>query len=126
MSATPIPRTMVMTIFGDMDVSIIKNKPKNRKEIKTYSKINSKINDVIKFTKEQIHKKNQIFWVCPLIEESKKVDHQSSIKRYESLKKIFNNRVGLLHGLLDKDERKKFYSNFLNKKIDISGINNCY
>ncbi len=119
MSATPIPRTMVMTIFGDMDVSIIKSKPKNRKEIKTYSKINSKINDVIKFTKEQILKKNQIFWVCPLIEESKKIDHQSSIKRYESLKKIFGNRVGLLHGLLDKDERNLILLNFLNRKIDI-------
>ena len=119
MSATPIPRTMVMTIFGDMDVSIIKSKPKNRKEIKTYSKINSKMNDVIKFTKEQILKKNQIFWVCPLIEESKKIDHQSSIKRYESLKKIFGNRVGLLHGLLDKDERNLILLNFLNRKIDI-------
>ena len=119
MSATPIPRTMVMTIFGDMDVSVIKNKPKNRKEIKTYSKINSKVNDVIKFTKEQIHKKNQIFWVCPLIEESKKVDHQSSIKRYESLKKIFGNRVGLIHGQLDDDERNLILLNFLNRKIDI-------
>tara|TARA_Y100001970_G_scaffold292811_1_gene435946 strand:- start:1598 stop:3637 length:2040 start_codon:yes stop_codon:yes gene_type:complete len=119
MSATPIPRTMVMTIFGDMDVSIIQSKPKNRKEIKTYSKIDSKLNDVIKFVEEQINKKNQIFWVCPLIEESKKMDHQSSIKRYESLKKVFGNRVGLIHGLLDKDERNLILLNFLNKKIDI-------
>ncbi len=119
MSATPIPRTMVMTLFGDMDVSLIKSKPKDRKEIKTLSKIENKIDDVIKFVNMQIKKKNQIFWVCPLIEESKKVDHQSSIKRFESLKKKFNNKVGLVHGMLSKDERNQILLNFLNKKIDI-------
>ena len=72
MSATPIPRTMIMTIFGDMDTSIIKNKPKNRKEIKTYSKLDTKINEIINFIKKQINNGNQVFWVCPLIEESKK------------------------------------------------------
>ncbi len=119
MSATPIPRTMVMTIFGDMDVSIIKNKPKNRKEIKTLSKIEKKIDDVIKFVDAQIKNKNQIFWVCPLIEESKKIDHQSSVKRFESLKKRFNNRIGLLHGMLEKEERNEILLNFLKKKIDV-------
>ncbi len=119
MSATPIPRTMIMTIFGDMDTSIIKNKPKNRKEIKTYSKLESKVNEVIEFIKKQIKNDNQVFWVCPLIEESKKVDHQSSIKRFESLKKIFKNKVGLLHGSLDKDKKNKILLDFLNKKIDI-------
>ena len=119
MSATPIPRTMIMTVFGDMDTSIIKNKPKNRKEIKTYSKLESKINDVIKFVKKEIDLENQVFWVCPLIKESKKVDHQSSIKRYEDLKKIFKDKVGLLHGALDKEEKNNILQKFLNKKIDI-------
>ena len=119
MSATPIPRTMIMTVFGDMDTSIIKNKPKNRKEIKTYSKLETKTNEIIKFVKKQINQKNQVFWVCPLIEESKKVDHQSSVKRYENLKKIFKNKVGLLHGALDKEEKNNILLNFLNKKIDI-------
>ena len=119
MSATPIPRTMIMTIFGDMDTSIIKNKPKNRKEIKTYSKPESKIGEVIKFVKNQINQKNQVFWVCPLIEESKKVDHQSSIKRFENLKKIFNNKVGLIHGALDKQEKNNILLDFLNKKVNI-------
>ena len=119
MSATPIPRTMIMTVFGDMDTSIIKNKPKNRKEIKTYSKLETKTHEVIEFVKKQINQKNQVFWVCPLIEESKKVDHQSSVKRYENLKKIFKNKVGLLHGALDKDEKNNILHKFLNKKIDI-------
>ena len=119
MSATPIPRTMIMTIFGDMDTSIIKNKPKNRKEIKTYSKLDTKTDEIIKFLKKQISFGNQVFWVCPLIEESKKVDHKSSIKRYEELKKIFKNKVGLLHGSLSKNEKNNILLKFLNKKIDI-------
>ena len=119
MSATPIPRTMIMTIFGDMDTSIIKEKPKNRKEIKTYSKVENKLSEVISYIKNQIYKKNQIFWVCPLIEESKKIDHQSSVERYKKLKKIFNDRVGLLHGSLSKDEKNEILFKFLNRKIDI-------
>ncbi len=119
MSATPIPRTMIMTIFGDMDTSIIKNKPKERKYIQTYSKLENKIDEIISFVNKEIENDNQIFWVCPLIEESKKVDHQSSVKRYENLKKKFNERVGLLHGLLNKDEKEKILLDFLNKKIDI-------
>ena len=119
MSATPIPRTMIMTVFGDMDKSIIKNKTKNRKEIKTYSKLETKIDEIIKFVKNQINQKNQVFWVCPLIEESKKVDHQSSVKRYENLKKIFKDKVGLLHGALDKQEKNNILLDFLNKKINI-------
>ncbi len=119
MSATPIPRTMIMTIFGDMDVSIIKSKPKNRKEITTLSKLDKKINEILLFSKKQIKNGNQIFWVCPLIEESKKVDHQSSINRYEYLKKNFSNKVGILHGNLDKDKKDKILDDFLNKRIDI-------
>ena len=108
-----------MTVFGDMDISLIRSKPKNRKEIKTYSKLDSKIEEIIKFIKKQISEKNQVFWVCPLIEESKKIDHQSSVKRYESLKKIFKDKVGILHGALNKDEKNKILLNFLHKKIDI-------
>ena len=72
MTATPIPRTLTMTIYGDMDLSIIREKPKSRKPIKTYSKLENKIDDVIKFIKKEIKLGHQIFWVCPLIEESKK------------------------------------------------------
>ena len=119
MSATPIPRTMIMTIFGDMDVTIIKQKPKNRKPVKTYSKVDTKLSEIIDFTKKQIKKGNQIFWVCPLIEESKKVDHQSAVQRYNGLQKIFKDRAGLLHGSLDKVDKDKILDKFLNIKIDI-------
>ena len=119
MSATPIPRTMIMTIYGDMDVTLIKEKPKSRKDIKTYSKLETKINDVIKFCKNQISNGDQIFWVCPLIEKSNKVGHQSSVERYNFLKKYFNNKVGLVHGAMHKDDKSKVLRDFLNKKIDV-------
>ncbi len=119
MSATPIPRTMIMTAFGDMDKSIIRTKPRNRKDVITYSKPDNKINEIILFIKKLIKIGEQIFWVCPLIEESKKLDHQSSIKRYEILKKIFNKKVGLLHGSLKKEEKDKILTDFLERKIDI-------
>ena len=119
MSATPIPRTMMMTIYGDMDITLIKEKPKNRKDIKTYSKLESKIDEIINFAKKEIQNGNQVFWVCPLIEKSKKVDHQSAVEKNNYLQKYFNNRVGLIHGSIEKDERNKILNDFLDKKIDV-------
>ena len=119
MSATPIPRTLTMSIYGDMDVSIIKEKPSNRKEVKTYSKLESKIDDVIKFVKKEISEGNQIFWVCPLIEESKKIDHQSSVNKYKFLNKLFPNNVALLHGKIQNEEKEQILGKFLNKEYSI-------
>ena len=119
MTATPIPRTLTMTIYGDMDLSIIREKPNNRKPVKTYSKIESKIEDVIKFIKKEIQLGNQIFWVCPLIEESKKIDHSSAIKKSEYLKKIFPNEVYLLHGKTTIEEKEKILNKFLSNEFKI-------
>ncbi len=119
MSATPIPRTMMMTVYGDMDLTLIKEKPKNRKKIVTYSKLEDKISEIIRFVKKEISNKNQIFWVCPLIEESKKVEQQSVVNKFNYLEKYFKNRIGLIHGSLDKDERNKILNNFLDRKLDI-------
>jgi ATP-dependent DNA helicase RecG len=119
MTATPIPRTLTMTMYGDMDLSIIKEKPKSRKPIKTYSKLESKINDVIKFIKKEIKLGNQIFWVCPLIEESKKLDHSSAVKKFEYLNKLFPNQVSLLHGKTDIEEKEIILDNFLKNKFKI-------
>ena len=119
MTATPIPRTLTMTIYGDMDLSIIREKPNNRKPVKTYSKIESKIEDVIKFIKKEIQLGNQIFWVCPLIEESKKIDHSSAIKKSEYLKKIFPNDVYLLHGKITIEEKEEILNKFLRNEFKI-------
>ncbi len=119
MSATPIPRTLTMTIYGDMDLSVIKEKPGLRKEVKTYSKLESKIDDVLRFIKKEIFNGNQIFWVCPLIEESKKLDHSSAIKKYDFLRKKFPNKVALLHGKTEKEEKESILKDFLNQKTKI-------
>jgi ATP-dependent DNA helicase RecG len=119
MTATPIPRTLTMSIYGDMDVSIIREKPKSRKPIKTYSKLEKKIDDVIKFIKKEIKLGNQIFWVCPLIDESKKIDHSSAVKKFEYLKKLFPNQVSLLHGKTKIEEKENILNSFLKNKFKI-------
>ena len=119
MTATPIPRTLTMTLYGDMDLSIIKEKPSLRKPIKTYSKLENKIDEIINFVKKEINYGNQIFWVCPLIEESKKIDHSSAIKKFEYLKKLFPNQVCLLHGKTNPEEKEKILGNFLDNKFKI-------
>ena len=119
MTATPIPRTLTMTMYGDMDLSIIKEKPKSRKPIKTYSKPESKIDDVIKFIKKEINLGNQIFWVCPLIEESKKLDHTSAVKKFEFLKNLFPDQVLLLHGKTEINEKEKILNDFQKNKFKI-------
>ena len=119
MTATPIPRTLTMTIYGDMDLSIIREKPKSRKPIKTYSKLESKIEDIIQFIKKEIQLDKQVFWVCPLIEESKKLDHSSAVKKFQFLDKLFPKQVSLLHGKTNVDEKEEILNNFLDNKIKI-------
>jgi ATP-dependent DNA helicase RecG len=119
MSATPIPRSMMLTIYGDMDISRITEKPAKRKKIITLSKPEKKINELWPYIKKQIIDKNQIFWVCPLIEESKFFDYSSAVKRFDEIKKKFPNRIGLLHGSMDKEEKNFILNEFLKKKIDI-------
>ena len=119
MTATPIPRTLTMTMYGDMDLSIIQEKPKSRKPIKTYSKLESKIDEVVKFIKKEIKLENQIFWVCPLIEESKKIDHSSAVKKFEYLNKLFPNQVSLLHGKTDIEEKEIILNKFLKNEFKI-------
>ena len=92
---------------------------KREKIVKTYSKPESKIDDVIKFIKKEIKLGNQIFWVCPLIDESKKIDHSSAKQKFEYLKKLFKNQVSILHGKTDYDEKEIILNKFLNNEIKI-------
>ena len=119
MSATPIPRTLVQSIYGDMDVSRLIEKPKQRKNIITLSKPEEKIEEIITFIKKQIKKGSQIFWVCPLIEESKKVDYTAAVDKFKFLKEKFYKRIGLIHGSIDKIEKDKILKQFSNNEIDI-------
>jgi len=119
MSATPIPRTMMLSFFGDMDVSILKEKPKNRKDVVTLIKPENKISELWPLIKKQMSLNRQVFWVCPLIDESKKLNFSSAIKKYNLIKKIFPNQVGLMHGKIDKVEKNIILKKFLQKKIKI-------
>ena len=119
MSATPIPRTLIMSVYGDMDVSLIKKKPNSRLPIVTYSKLDEKMDEVIQYVKKEINLNNQVFWVCPLIDESKKVDQVSAIQKYNFLKKKFPNDVELLHGKIDVLEKEIILKKFLNKEFKI-------
>ena len=119
MSATPIPRTMMMSLYGDMDISKITEKPAHRKKILTLSKPEKKINELWPYIKKQMIQHNQVFWVCPLIEESSFLDYSSAKKKFDIINKKFPNKVGLIHGALDKSEKEEVLEKFLKKELSI-------
>lgn len=125
MTATPIPRTVALTLYGELDLSVIKELPKNRIAIKSFFIPKNKRNDCYTWIKKEISsKQSQVFIVCPLIEESQS-ETLKSVKaatiEYENLKNnIFREfKVGLLHGRLKPAEKEKIMSDFKNKKCDI-------
>lgn len=120
LSATPIPRTLSMTIYGDMDVSIINEKPVGRKPIKT-SKISvGRINELVERIKTQINDGAKVFWVCPLVEESESENlATAAIARHEMLCKHFPT-AGLVHGQMDKKERDAVMEKFADDNSDMN------
>ncbi|MEK9545324.1 MAG: ATP-dependent DNA helicase RecG, partial [Pelagibacteraceae bacterium] len=119
MSATPIPRTMMMSIYGDMDTSKLTEKPLERKKILTLSKPEDKIDDLWPFIKNKINAREQVFWVCPLIEESQELDLKAATDRYNSLNKLFKNKVLLIHGQLNEKEKEETMEKFKNEDYRI-------
>ena len=119
MSATPIPRTMMMSLYGDMDISKITEKPAKRKNIITLSKPEKKIDELYPYIKKKLKQKDQVFWVCPLIEESSFLDYSSAKKKYDVINKLFPNKVGLIHGALNKEDKEKVLNKFLKRDISI-------
>ena len=118
LSATPIPRTLSMTIYGDMDVSIINEKPAGRLPIKTTKLPIGRIDELVSRLKIQIDAGAKVFWVCPLVEESEVSDLTAVQSRYEDLKKIFPH-AGLVHGQMDKKQRDKVMAEFADDKSDM-------
>ncbi len=113
MTATPIPRTLAMTVYGDLDVSVIDELPKGRKPIKTMHQYDSKRLEVFGFMKKEIEAGHQIYVVYPLIEESSKLDLKDLMDGYESIVRAFpNNHISIVHGKMkpqDKDfEMQRF------------------
>ena len=119
MSATPIPRTMMMSIYGDMDTSRLEEKPALRQKILTLSKPENKIDELWPFLEKKIKTNEQIFWICPLIEESKKLDFSSTTKTFQLVSKKFPRKVGFIHGNLNQDEKERVLKKFLDNEISI-------
>ena len=120
MTATPFPRALVLTEYGDTDLSVLDAFPTGRKAIKTYWKNESQKNDVYLFAKERILKGEQVFWVFPVIQESK-LFLKSAIQMYQHFQKeIFHGfKVGLLHGQMKKEEKESIMQAFSKREIQI-------
>ena len=120
MSATPIPRTLTLAAYGDMDESRLIDKPIGRKPIVTTSLILKKEKNLIERIKKKINNSNdKFFWVCPLIEESQELDLKAATDRYNVLNKIFKKKVMLIHGQLSEKEKESTMEKFKNEDFRI-------
>jgi len=121
MSATPIPRTYAITLFGDMDISSIKTKPQGRKEIISYLKKDSEIKDVLQMMYDQIKLKHQVYVIAPLIEESDKIELENVTKLKDKMELAFGKvcKIGLMHGKLSAKEKDEIMEKFKNNEIQI-------
>jgi ATP-dependent DNA helicase RecG len=112
LTATPIPRTLVLTYFGDMEISELREKPAGRKPIDTRTIALSRIDEVIEGIGRQIAEGHRVFWVCPLVEESETSDLAAAEDRYEDLKQHFGEKVELVHGRMTGAEKDRAMSRF--------------
>lgn len=113
MTATPIPRTLAITAYGDMDVSTLKEMPRGRKPIKTYWVKHGSMDRVLGFIRKEAAAGRQVYVICPLIEESDKLDVQNAIDQYVQLQQAFPDlKIGLLHGRLTAAEKDAVMSEF--------------
>jgi ATP-dependent DNA helicase RecG len=121
MSATPIPRTLSMTVYGDLDNSIIDEMPKNRIPIKTILRGDEKLNDIYKFIRDKKHEGYQSFVVYPLVEESEKLELKAAETYFNKLQNDFlpDLNVGLIHGRMSWQQKEEVMYMFLEKKFDV-------
>lgn len=119
LSATPIPRTLTLALNGDMDISQIIEKPPGRKPIETRVIPASRLQDVVKGIERRLKTGGQAYWVCPLIAESSALPAPSAEERYDSLKAIFGDQVGLLHGQLPGPEKERVIDAFKAGKLGL-------
>ena len=119
MSATPIPRTLILSTYGDMDISTLKEKPFKKTTIVTNIIPEKKIPDLINLIKKKIESEQQIYWICPLIEESTKVNLTPVLERFKYITKFFPENVAVMHGNLKNDEKNIVMKSFLEKKFSI-------
>jgi ATP-dependent DNA helicase RecG len=122
LSATPIPRTLVLTYFGDMDVSELREKPAGRQPIDTRTVPNSRLDEVMDAIGRALSAGKQVYWICPLVEESEAegVDHlTNATERFESLQQRFGTRVGLVHGQMKGMEKDRVMAQFAARELGL-------
>ncbi|MEM7068704.1 MAG: ATP-dependent DNA helicase RecG [Pseudomonadota bacterium] len=114
MTATPIPRTLVLTAYGDMDVSKLDEKPPGRLPIQTNAVNSERIEELIHRVSQAVGKGQKIYWICPLVEESEEIQAMSAEDRYADLKNRLNAEIGLVHGRMSADEKDAAMNAFKN------------
>jgi len=122
LSATPIPRTLVLTYFGDMDVSELREKPAGRQPIDTRTVPMSRLDEVMEAVGRALSAGKLVYWICPLVEESEAegTDHlTNATKRFESLEKRFGDQVGLVHGQMRGTEKDRVMAQFAAHEIGL-------
>ncbi len=119
MTATPIPRTLMLTAYGDMDVSRLLEKPAGRKPVDTRVMSLSKLEDVAQSLSRLLSTGARAYWVCPLVEESDKIDIAAAEDRFDHLKSLYGDRVGLVHGKMKPTEKDTVMAAFAAGEIDV-------
>jgi len=122
LSATPIPRTLVLTYFGDMDVSELREKPAGRQPIDTRAVPDSRLDEVMDAVGRALKARKLVYWICPLVEESEAegTDHlTNATERFESLQKRFGDKVGLVHGQMKGAEKDRVMGQFASHAIGL-------
>ncbi|GAA0781129.1 ATP-dependent DNA helicase RecG [Roseibium denhamense] len=119
MTATPIPRTLVLTCFGDMDVSRLTDKPAGRKPIKTVSVSLDRLDEIIARIGSAIQEGQKVYWVCPLVEESEKIDLAAVADRHRVLEHALNQTVSLVHGRMSSDEKDAAMADFKSGRTNV-------
>lgn len=121
MSATPIPRTLSLILYADLDISIIDTMPGGRKNIKTLAINSSQVNEALTFIEKELNAGHQAYVICSLIEDNEDFENLESVEKvFKDLKKFFKNyKLALLHGRLSTDEKNKVMEDFKNRKINL-------
>lgn len=119
MTATPIPRSLILTAFGDMEYSKIDQLPEGRKPVDTRVMPLTKTDEIIAALKHKITQGARAYWVCPLVEESEKIDLAAAEKRFELLQQEFGDKIGLIHGKMKEKQKDEIMEHFKSGKISL-------
>ena len=119
MTATPIPRTLMLTAYGDMDVSRLPEKPPGRLPVDTRVMPLEKLDAVTEAITRALRDGSKVYWVCPLVEESETLDVAAAEERYDHLKSLFGERAGLVHGRMKGKEKDAVMEAFANGSVDV-------